>query len=146
MAESQNSLTAAADKFGVPVNVGARGGDLPARYLAALALSALTAEMWLGASMSTIKIGALLIGMAGTVLLMAGLVFSQTTHFAGILLTLLPFLMLALTAWGVRWLGILLGVAFVASILYNIASKRCGVNKLLGIVSVEQEEACATDW
>ena len=84
--------------------------------------------------------------MGGTILLMAGLVFLQTTHFAGILLVLLPFLMLACTAWGLRWLGIVIGLAFVGSIFFNIITRRCGVNKLLGIVSFEESEACETGY
>jgi hypothetical protein len=142
MAESQNAFHIAAERLGVPINVGMRGGDLPARYVAAAVLTALTAAMWLGVSFGVLKIGALLIGMSGTIMLMAGLVFSQTTHFAGILLVLLPFLMLACLAWGLRWLGILLGLLFVSSIIFNIITKRCGINKLLGIVSLDENEAC----
>lgn len=142
MAEPQNALRLAAEKLGVSPNVGMKGGDLPMRYVTALVLSAMTAAMWLGASFGALKIGALLSGMCGTILLMAGLVFSQTTHFAGILLTLLPFLMLASTAWQLRWVGILIGVFFVASIVFNILTRRCGINKFLGIVSLDENEAC----
>ncbi len=144
MTESPSAFHAAADKLGGPMNVGMRGGDLPTRYAAGIVLCALTVAMWLGASFGTLKIGALLIGMGGTILLMAGLVFSQTTHFAGILLVLLPFLMLACTAWGLRWLGIVIGLFFVASIIFNILTKRCGINRFLGIVSLDENVACET--
>jgi hypothetical protein len=146
MAESQSAFQVAAEKLGVPVNVGRRGGDLPTRYAVAIVLSALTLAMWLGVTFGTLKIGALLIGMGGTILLMAGLVFSQTTHFAGILLVLLPFLMLACTAWGVRWLGIVIGLFFVASTIFNIVTRRCGVNRFLGIVSLDENDACETGF
>ncbi len=144
MAASTNALDLAAAKLGVPINVGMQGGDLPTRYFSALTLSALTAAAWLGVSYSNLKIGALLAGMSGTIMLMAGLVFSQKTHFAGMILILVPFLLLASTAWQLRWLGILIGLLFVATITFNIASKRCGVNKIFGIVSVGENEVCET--
>ncbi len=142
MLEPSNVLILAVERLGVPINVGMRGGDLPTRYVAALALCALTVAMWMGSSFSALKISALLIAMIGTILLMAGLVFSQTTHFAGILLIALPFVMLACTTLGLRWLGIVIGLFFISSIIFNIVTKRCGVNKFLGIASLEENEAC----
>jgi hypothetical protein len=121
----------------IPLNVGLQGGDLPARYYSTavfLALSIATAPP-VQLSPITLKISALLASMSGTMLLMAGLVFSQKTHYAGVLLIPVPFIQLWLAGAGQAWLGVLVGLAFAGWGVQNLVTKRCGVNKLLGINS-----------
>ncbi|MDZ7344954.1 MAG: hypothetical protein ONA90_10630 [candidate division KSB1 bacterium] len=121
----------------IPINVGVRGGDLPTRYFAGVVISALTiiAVPQVGASFTTLKLSCLLIAMSGTILLMAGLVFSQRTHYAGILLIPAPLLILWLANLNLRWLAVMLGIVVLGWIVQNVVTKRCGVNKLLGISS-----------
>ncbi len=146
MSETSSVVEFAKAKFEVPINVGIRGGDLPTRYFAAAALFALTFTAFppLGFTYSTVKILALLIGMSGTVLLMCGLVFAQKTHYAGLLLIPAPFVILALVAWRITWLAVLMGLVFISMVTFNIVTKRCGVNRLFGIVSSENPAACET--
>jgi hypothetical protein len=124
----------------IPLNVGLQGGDLPARYYAVsviLALSIATAPP-LDLSDSALKISALLASMSGTLLLMAGLIFSQKTHYAGIMLIPLPFMLVWLAGAGLAWLGVFLGLVFAGWGVQNLVTKRCGINKLLGINSCSQ--------
>lgn len=137
LAKAQKSL------FAIPLNVGLQGGDLPARYYAVvviLALSIATAltELPIHLSYSALKISALLASMSGTMLLMAGLVFSQKTHYAGVLLIPVPFMVLWLAGAGLAWLGAFLGLMFAGWGVQNLVTKRCGINKLLGINSCGQ--------
>ncbi len=146
MAEISSVMEFPKTKFGVPVNVGIRGGDLPTRYFAGIALLLLTLASVpaLAVSFSAIKIWALLIGMSGTILLMCGLVFSQKTHYAGLMLIFAPFVILALVARNLNWLAALMGLTFISMVTFNLVTKRCGVNRLLGIVSVDESTACDT--
>ena len=146
MSDTSNVVEFSKPVFEVPINVGIRGGDLPTRYFAGIALLFLTAMAFppLGFSYSAVKISALLIGMCGTVLLMCGLVFSQKTHYAGLLLIPAPFVILALAAWNVTWLAVLMGLTFIGMVTFNIVTKRCGVNRLFGIISSDDSAACET--
>ncbi|MDZ7359880.1 MAG: hypothetical protein ONB46_04030 [candidate division KSB1 bacterium] len=145
--EALNKLNSFQDRFNIPLNVGFAGGDLPARYFAAIVVLLLTIA---GAppmklSSGALKILDLLASMSGTILLMAGLVFSQKTHFAGIVLILTALLMMALVSWERGWMAVLTGAVVLAWIAQNLVTKRCGVNKLLGINSCGQEPGAATD-
>ncbi|MCI0698460.1 hypothetical protein L0337_41485 [candidate division KSB1 bacterium] len=123
--------------FDIPLNVGLQGGDLPARYYSTgviLALSIMAAPP-VHLSPSALKISALLASMSGTMLLMAGLVFSQKTHYAGVLLIPVPFTLLWLAGAGLAWLGVFLGLVFAGWGVQNLVTKRCAVNKLLGVNS-----------
>lgn len=146
MSETSNVIEFDKPIFAMPINVGIRGGDLPTRYFAATALLLLTAMVFpqFGLSYSTVKIFALLIAMCGTVLLMCGLVFAQKTHYAGLMLIPAPFVVLALAAWKITWLAVLMGLLFVSMVVFNIVTKRCGVNRLLGIISSDESAICET--
>jgi hypothetical protein len=126
--------------FDIPLNVGFQGGDLPTRYYAAAVILALSiaAAPPVRIAYSALKISALLASMSGTMLLMAGLVFSQKTHYAGTLLIPLPFVLLWLAGAGLAWLAVLLGLVFFGFGVQNLATKRCGINKLLGVNSCSQ--------
>ena len=146
MSETSNVVEFSKPVFDVPINVGIGGGDLPARYFAGVALLLLTAMSFppLGFTYSAVKITALLIGMCGAVLLMCGLVFSQKTHYAGVLLIPAPFVVMALVAWKITWLAVLMGLLFIGMVTFNLVTKRCGVNRFFGIISSDESEACKT--
>lgn len=135
--ETRNKVAGWQDRLDIPVNVGFAGGDLPARYFAAAVVLFLTIAVLppLKLTYSTLKIFALLASMSGTILLMGGLVFSRKTHFAGIMLIPTAFLMMGLAGWQWNWFAVLLGVIAFAWIAQNLITKRCGINKLLGIDS-----------
>jgi hypothetical protein len=127
--------------FDIPLNVGFQGGDLPARYftaavvLALVVVAAPTAHL----SYSALKISTLLASMSGTILLMAGLVFSQKTHYAGIVLITTSLLILGLTSFELKWPAAIIGLAFFGWVVQNLVIKRCGINNLLGINSCARE-------
>jgi len=138
--ESNNKLAVLQDRFHIPVNVGLAGGDLPTRYFAATIIFLLTIAMAppLRLPYSTVKIFSLLASMSGTILLMAGLVFSQKTHFAGVMLIPTTCVMMLLAGWGWGWMAVLLGLIVLGVIGQNLITKRCGINKLFGIQSCER--------
>ena len=119
------------------VNVGTVGGDITARRFALIMMLVITlmAVPWLGFSHAAVKIAALVGAMAGTLFLMAGLVFLQKTHFAGLILLPGPLGMVALSSIGWRWGAVLFGVLFIAWLVMNLVTRRCGLNQLLGINS-----------
>jgi hypothetical protein len=131
LAKTQKSL------FDIPLNVGLQGGDLPTRYYSTGVILALSIMAAPPAHFSplALKISALLASMSGTMLLMAGLVFSQKTHYAGIMLIPAPFMLMWLAGAGLAWLAVFLGLVFVGWGVQNLVTKRCGVNKLLGLNS-----------
>jgi len=143
--EAINKLAALPERFNIPINVGTAGGDLPTRYFATAAVLLLTIVIAppLKLAYSTVKIFSLLASMSGTILLMAGLVFSQRTHYAGVMLILTSLLMLwlasltsesgASTWWA--WLAVLIGLIVLGLMAQNLFTKRCGINKLFGIQS-----------
>jgi hypothetical protein len=118
-------------------NVGVEGGDLTARRFALIVMLLLTliAVPWMGLSYGAVKIAALVGAMAGTLFLMAGLVFLQKTHFAGLVLIPGPLVMVAFSAIGWRWVAVLFGLLVIGWLVQNLVTRRCGLNKLLGINS-----------
>jgi hypothetical protein len=143
--EAVNKLSSLPDRFTIPLNVGMIGGDLPTRYFAATVVLLLTvaAAPPLHLAYSAVKIFSLLTSMSGTILLMAGLVFSQRTHYAGVMLILTSLLMMWLASlssgpgastWG-AWLAVLIGLIVLGLMAQNLFTKRCGVNKLFGVQS-----------
>ncbi len=146
MSETSNVVDFAKPAFEVPINVGIRGGDLPTRYFTGGALLLLTIMAFpsLGFTLSAVKIAALVIGMCGTILLMCGLVFGQKTHYAGLMLIPAPFVIWFLVSWKITWLAVLMGLLFISMVTFNIVTKRCGVNRLFGIVSSDASAACET--
>ena len=118
-------------------NVGVEGGDLAARRFALIVMLLLTliAVPWMGLSYGAVKIAALVGAMAGTLFLMAGLVFLQKTHFAGLVLIPGPLVMVAFSAIGWRWVAVLFGLLVIGWLVQNLVTRRCGLNKLLGINS-----------
>lgn len=138
--QANNKLAILQDRFNIPINVGMIGGDLPTRYFAAAVVILLTIGVVppLRLPYSTVKIFSLLASMSGTILLMAGLVFSQRTHFAGILLIPTAFGIMLLAGWNLSWLAVLLGLAVCGLIGQNLITKRCGINKFFGIQSCER--------
>jgi hypothetical protein len=118
-------------------NVGVVGGDLAARRFALIVMLLLTliALPWMGLSYGAVKIAALVGAMAGTLFLMAGLVFLQKTHFAGLVLIPAPLVMVAFSAIGWRWVAVLWGVLVIGWLVQNLVTRRCGLNQLLGINS-----------
>ena len=119
------------------VNVGIEGGDLAARRLALVVMIVLTALSlpWLGVSYSLVKITSLVAAMTGTLFLMGGLVFLQKTHYAGFTLIPAPLAVMGLSSLGWRWAAVLLGLAVIAGMAQNLVTRRCGINRLLGINS-----------
>jgi hypothetical protein len=119
------------------INVGVEGGDLFARRFALIMMLIITlmAVPWLGFSHAAVKIAALLGAMSGTLFLMGGLVFLQKTHFAGLMLLPAPLVMVALSSVGWRWAAVLFGALFIAWMVQNLVTRRCGLNRLLGINS-----------
>lgn len=146
MSATSNVVEFTKPVFEVPINVGIRGGDLPTRYFAGGALLLLTIMAFpaLGFTLSAVKITALVIGMCGTILLMCGLVFGQKTHYAGLMLIPAPFVILMLVSWKSTWLAVLMGLLFMSMVTFNIVTKRCGVNRLFGIISSDEATVCET--
>jgi hypothetical protein len=124
------------------INVGAEGGDLPTRRFSVLVMLALTvmAVPWLGVSHSALKITALAGAMSGTLFLMAGLVFLQKTHVAGLVLIPGPLAMAGLSALGWRWAAVVFGAAVIGWLVQNLVTRRCGFNRLFGINSCECDD------
>jgi hypothetical protein len=141
MVSQIESIQPRKDFLDLPLNVGFEGGDLPARYFAALMILTLVVVAAPPAQVSykALKISTLLISMSGTILLMAALVFSQKTHYAGMLLIAVSFLILGLAGLDLKWPGVVIGLAFLGWVAQNLVTRRCGVNKLLGINSCERE-------
>ena len=121
----------------LPTNVGSFGGDLPARRFALIVMLLLTvmAVPWLGLPYAAVKIAALVGATAGTLFLMAGLVFLQKTHFAGFVLIPAPLAMVGLSAIGWRWVAVVFGAVVIGWVGQNLITRRCGLNQLLGINS-----------
>ena len=121
----------------LPSNVGERGGDLATRRVAFLAVATLTVLSMppLQVSVSSLRICALIASMTGTLFLMAGLAFLQKTHFAGITLIPVPLGFSALVGWGLPWLAVGFGVLVLAVMGQNLVTRKCGLNKLMGIDS-----------
>lgn len=120
-----------------PVNVGVSGGDLAARRFAIIVTLGLTllALPPLGVSDSALKLVALVVAMSGTLFLMAGLVFLQKTHYAGIMLIPSAGGMILLAQMGSRAGAVAIGLAFCAVMIFNLVTRRCMLNRLLGIRS-----------
>jgi len=118
-------------------NVGVAGGDLQTRVVAAVGLGVLIVMIVpaAGVPFTTFKITTLIGAEIGAVLLMLGLFFSKKTHFAGFVLIPIPLLMLWLVGSGQPWLAIVVGLAFLGEGLLNLFTRRCRLNKMLGINS-----------
>jgi hypothetical protein len=129
------------------INVGRAGGDLPARRFALLMTIVLTVLPLpsLQVSSSTLKLVSLAVAMSGTVLLIAGLVFLQKTHYAGIMLIPSACAILATTQVGGRLGASLIGFGFSAAIAWHSLTGRCPVNRFLGIDSHDREAARETE-
>lgn len=117
--------------------MGPVGGDLASRRFAFLVTGGLTAMALplSGASEGALKLAALTVAICGTLFLMAGLVFLQKTHYAGIMLIISAAAMLALAGNGARSAASALGAAFMFIIAANLWNRRCGLNHLMGINS-----------
>lgn len=119
------------------INVGVRGGDLAARRFAISVTLGLTilALPPVGVSDAWLKVAALAVAMSGTLLLMAGLVFLQKTHYAGIMLIPSAGGMIVLAQMGNRAGAVAIGLVFCAVMAFNLVTRRCMLNRLLGIQS-----------
>jgi hypothetical protein len=113
------------------------GGDLASRRFALVVTGGLTlmALPLSGVSENMLKLAALAVGICGTLLLMAGLVFLQKTHYAGIVLIVASGVFLALSGSGTRIGATALGVVFLFIIAANLWNRRCALNQMLGINS-----------
>jgi|CXWL01.1.fsa_nt_gi hypothetical protein len=122
---------------GEAVNVGEAGGDLPARRFALAVTTSLTvlALPPLGVTESTLKLAAILVAMSGTLLLMAGLVFLQKTHYAGVMLIPSAGLILLVSQVGSRIGAVAIGALFCAVMTANLLTCRCPLNRAFGINS-----------
>lgn len=120
-----------------PVNVGVRGGDLAARRFAMVVTAGLTilALPPVGVSDSALRLVSLVVAMSGTLFLMAGLVFLQKTHYAGIMLIPAAGGMILVAQMGSRVGAVAIGLAFCAVMIFNLVTRRCMLNRLLGIHS-----------
>lgn len=119
------------------VNVGVSGGDLQARRFALAVTTTLTilALPPLGVSESNLRLASMLVAMSGTLFLMAGLVFLQKTHYAGMMLIPAAGLILLVSQFGSRMGAVVIGTAFCAVMAANLLTCRCALNKMLGINS-----------
>lgn len=129
------------------VNVGAAGGDLPARRFALAVTTSLTilALPPLGVSESMLKLAAILVAMSGTLLLMAGLVFLQKTHYAGVMLIPSAGLILLVSQVGSRMGAVAIGALFCAIMVANLLTCRCPLNRAFGINSCPFRDRKAAD-
>jgi hypothetical protein len=121
----------------LPSNVGERGGDLATRRVAFGVIAVLTvlAIPPLHVMPGTLKISALIAAMAGTLFLMAGLAFLQKTHYAGVTLIPIPLVISGLVGWGLPWLAVALGIVVLTVMGQNLATRKCGLNKMMGVNS-----------
>ena len=121
----------------IPVNVGRAGGDLASRRFSLVVTAILTilALPPLGVSYSTLKIASLLVAMSGTLFLIAGLVFDQKTQYSGIMLIPAAAFTIAFAAIGQPLGAVVTGLGFCAMIASNLVTRRCSLNRLLGIDS-----------
>lgn len=119
------------------VNVGPVGGDLASRRFAFVVTGGLTAMAFplSGVSEGPLKLAALTVAICGTLFLMAGLVFLQKTHYAGIMLIISSAAILTLASNGARFAASALGAVFMFVIAANLWNRRCGLNHMLGINS-----------
>jgi len=119
------------------VNVGRAGGDLASRRFGLVVTAALTlmALPPLGVSDGALRLAGLLVAIFGTLFLMAGLVFLQKTHYAGIMLILAASGIMALARPGGRPGALAVGLSFMALMAANLLNHRCALNRLLGINS-----------
>jgi hypothetical protein len=118
-------------------NVGAIGGDLATRRVALGIMLATTfvAIPWFHFTHNALKVVALLGAMTGTLFLMSALVFLRNTHYAGLALIPAPLAMVGLSALNLRWVAVFFGLAVITALVQNLVTRRCGLNKLLGINS-----------
>jgi hypothetical protein len=77
----------------------------------------------------------MLVAMCGTLFLMAGLVFLQKTHYAGMMLIPVSGLILVASRFGGRLGAAVIGAAFCAVMAANLRTRRCGLNRIPGINS-----------
>lgn len=119
------------------VNVGPIGGDLASRRFGLVVTAALTAMALppLGVDDAALRLAGLVVAIAGTLFLMAGLVFLQKTHYAGIMLILAASGIMALARPGGRPGAVAVGVACMALMAANLLNHRCALNRLMGINS-----------
>jgi len=120
-----------------PENVGPRGGDLASRRFALIVSATLTvlALPPLSVADGVFRILGLAVALSGALLLMAGMVFLQKAHYAGLMLIPLSCGMVALVHLGSRLGAVVLGIFFCGIMLTNLITRRCGLNRLLGIDS-----------
>ena len=118
-------------------NVGTVGGDLATRRVALVIMLATTfvAVPWFHFTHNALKVVALLGAMTGTLFLMSALVFLKNTHYAGVALIPAPLIMVGLSALNLRWLAVVFGLLVIGGLVQNLITRRCGLNKLLGINS-----------
>lgn len=119
------------------VNVGRMGGDLASRRFGLVVTAVLTimAIPPLGVNDGVLRLSALVVAISGTLFLMAGLVFLQKTHYAGIMLILSASGIMALARPGGRPAAVAVGLSFMALMAANLLNHRCALNRLLGINS-----------
>jgi hypothetical protein len=119
------------------VNVGPVGGDLASRRFAFVITLVLTvmALPQSGVGEHALRLAALVVALCGTLFLMAGLVFLQKTHYAGIMLIVSSCGIIALEAAGMRPGAVVLGLAFMGIITANLWNRRCELNRMMGINS-----------
>jgi hypothetical protein len=113
------------------------GGDMPTRVFATFGIAVLIVMSIPGTSVQfpAFKIAALIGSEIGAVFLMLGLFFSRKTHFAGLTLILIPLLMLWFVWADLSWVAIGIGLMSLAEGLLNLTTRKCGINKLLGVNS-----------
>ena len=121
------------------INVGVKGGDLPTRVVAGILVAGITilAAPIVAVSPSIVKIAGLASAEIGSILLMLGLFLAQKTHYAGLLLLPTPLVQIWCVSEGYGWIAVGVGLWILIWIGQNILTRRCGLNKLLGINSCE---------
>lgn len=118
-------------------NVGTVGGDLQTRIFSLVVLVGLSwsAIPYSGVSLPFLKVFSLFVSIIGAFLLMMGLVFSRKTHYAGLVLLIVPLIIYWAAGAGIRWMTYSVGTLSLIGVIQNIATRRCGVNRLLNINS-----------
>lgn len=118
-------------------NVGSMGGDLATRRVALAIMLANTfvAVPWFHFTHNALKVVALLGAMTGTLFLMSALVFLKNTHYAGVALIPAPLIMVGLSALNLRWVSVIFGLIVIGGLVQNLVTRRCALNKLIGINS-----------
>lgn len=134
---TQGQLDTVGDDPTRKANVGTQGGDFQTRIFSLVVLISLSwsATPYSGISLPVLKIFSLVVAIIGAQLLMIGLVFSGKTHYAGLVLLIVPLIIYWVAGTGITWLAPTIGALSLLMVIENIVTHRCALNRLLNINS-----------